>query len=112
MSKMFKKEDIKAGYLLEFQNGSMAIVTYNDRDELCYSSEHKWGNIEDLTDELQQFEDGPRVVAIYDRTYNACAYALEKLGRTCLWKYEEPKTKMTLAQIEALLGKRIEIVEE
>lgn len=110
--KMFKKEDIKAGYLLEFQNGKLAIVTYNDRDELCYSSENKWGNIEDLTGELKQFEDGPRVVAIYGRTYNACAYALKKQGRMLLWKCEEPKTKMTLTQIEALLGKSIEIVEE
>lgn len=111
MNAIFKKEDVKAGYLLEFQNGLLAIVTYNCEDKLCYSSDKKWGYVEDLTNELYQFKDGPRVVAIYDRTYNACAYALSKQGRNLLWKCEPTKTKMTLAQIEALLGKSIEIIE-
>lgn len=113
MNGFFKKEDIKAGYLLEFNSGNLAIVTYNHEDELCYSAEHKWGNVNDLSDELCQCGDSdPRVIAIYGRTYNADAYKIRKQGRNCLWKYEEPKLKLTLKQIEELVGHPVEIVDE
>lgn len=102
----FSKINIKAGYVLEFQNGSLAIITYNADDELCYAGDHVWGNVSDLN----KFCGSKEVIAVYGRCkYNSNSYKPTKDGRLCLWKRVEPK-KMTLEEIEKLLGYEIEII--
>lgn len=111
---MFKKEDIKPGYLLEIEKGFekyLAIVTYGDEGHLCYSSKHTWAPISDLSDDLyNSFLKSSKVTKVYGYAPNCYAYMLDTYRRPLLWERREPK-EMTVADIEKLLGYPVKIVK-
>jgi hypothetical protein len=118
---MFNKEDIKPGYLLEIEADGvkhLAIVTYGSvafsgqRPNLCYSSEHKWGSIDNLTKDLCHKDNTMcKVTKVYGYALNSDAYKLDTYHRPLLWERREPK-EMTVAEIEELLGYPVKIVKE
>lgn len=114
---IFNKEYIKPGYLLEIEDCGkkyLAIVTCGNTGEIlniCYSSEYKWGPINNLTKDLCH-KDNPmcKVTKVYGYAPNCYAYKLETDCRPLLWERREPK-EMTVADIEKLLGYPVKIVK-
>lgn len=109
---MFKKEDIKPGYLLEIEKDGikhLAMVTYGDNECLCYSSEYVWGPIADLSDDLCNCVK--RVMKVYGYAPNCYAYTLNPNVRPLLWERKKPK-EMTMKEIEEAIGYPVKIVNE
>ena len=116
---MFKKEDIKPGYLLEIEKNDgmkyLAIVTYGNTGgeaQLCYSSEYAWAPISDLSDDLyNSLLRSSKITKVYGYAPNCYAYKIDAYQRPLLWERKEPK-EMTVAEIEKLLGYPVKIVNE
>lgn len=85
-SNMFKREDIKAGYMLECDNGMIGIVNYNNRDMLgvCF-----WDNIYldmmNFDDNLYSKWRDIKINKIYGRTANGFLHKYSKENRELLW---------------------------
>lgn len=109
-----KVADIKSGYLLEMFREStgktfFGIVFDNSRDKLGVSSLEEWFPLNCLNDELKYSD--LIVTKVYGRTCNMYGHQLSISDRNLLWQRPIPK-RMTHAEVEALLGYPIVIVEE
>ena len=92
---MFRVEDIKAGYLLEMEDGDLCTVQYGKEDKLGISSEKNWWYV-DCFDENLTFKDS-EIMKIYGRTDNFGLCRRETTGRKLLWKR---KPTLTIEEAE------------
>ena len=95
---MFKVEDIKAGYLLEMEDGDLCTVQYNDRDELAISSEMHWFHLDLFGKNLTYASN--KIMKIYGRTNNLGLCRREIVDRKLLWERKE----MTISEAEEKFG--------
>lgn len=135
MNNIFKKADIKAGYLLRVKAGDkevnmtvapvreytaspMGHLLFGYKDtaagDLACCGADGWYPLNCFNDDLQTVE-GEQVVAVYGYTYPRYLLANSTDGRELLWAREEdkpePAKKMTVAEIAEALGYPVEIVE-
>lgn len=103
---------LKAGYLVQLENGELCMVTYgegdNINDRLCISGEDTWFPTNCLNDNLQYGET--IITKVYGRSYNSGAHKLNIDGRELLWDKSDLK-EMTKEQIEEELGYNIIIIK-
>lgn len=90
-----KKEDLKAGYVIRFDDNSLAMITYGKTGDLCVSGKTHWFPVSQFNDDLTYCND--RIVKIYGYASNCDAYKLESFDRDCIW---ERKGKPTLTEAE------------
>lgn len=108
--------DLKVGQLLVITDKgnnveSLAIVTFNNKDEICISGPSFYCDINDMKQESMESSLGGYVVErVYSRGHNRLAYKLDIGGRTLLWSRPTAK-KMTVAEICEKLGYEVEIVK-
>ena len=117
MSNIFKRDDIKAGYLLVVRdkNGdeSNMTVSMDKRGRLgCCTPKKYWCPVDEFNDELDYpaGRDKLCIIAVYGPTSNAFLLDNSTENRDLLWKRQEVK-KMTVAEIAKALGYPVEIVE-
>ena len=129
MSKIFKKDDIKAGYLLKVRkkgtdetfnmtvvpSSSNVFVGRTEGELACCCPGAHWWPLSVFDADL--VTANYRVVAIYGRTSPVYLLGNSTQDRRLLWEREtvedtepEPK-KMTVAEIAKILGHPVEIVE-
>lgn len=130
MSNVFKKADIKAGYLLVVKNGdkefNMTVapvkasttpifvrliwgnVVTADGDLACYGVDHWWPM--SLFNNDLETRMGDQVVAVYGYTAPKGILANSTDERELLWERDDTK-RMTVAEIAEALGYPVEIVE-
>lgn len=120
-SDVFKKDDIKPGYLVQLRNGEISIVTVVQGDEtpelVLVSYIDKWLYLNDFNNDLT-IDDKPDLDVVKIYGYSKYAYNSLKFitdYRPLLWerkaKESEPK-RLTASEIEKELGYKIEIVSE
>lgn len=115
-SKIFTRDDIKAGYLLVVKDDdgakyNMTVIPNASGVLGCCSREPgNWWPLSEFDMHDLVYEDS-QIIQVYGRTSNSRLLNNSVLGRKLLWKrYEEPK-KMTVAEICAALGYDVEIVK-
>lgn len=123
MDKFFPIANIRTGYLLVMKNVRTdevyAVTTqYNDEDQLgcCGLNQIDWFPVSSLTPELEHKTfvgtDNSIVMEVYGRTTNARMLDNSTAKRQLLWKREPETKQMTVKEIEAKLGHKVEIVAE
>lgn len=108
-----KPVELKVGYVLEIEDDtegtSFVMVLPNNSEELVISGPKEWFPLSCFDDNLEYM--ACRVVRVFGYSYIASAHKLSTIGRELLW--ERPVTKkLTMKQIEDLLGYHVELVEE
>ena len=122
MNKNFTKDDLKAGYVVKYRNGDLEMVlmsgTYGNEDPMLISvgPSGNWTDIaKDIDDNLLCTRAHMRhydIVEVYGYSlYANCARDVSTDDRKLLWKREEAK-KMTVSEIEKILGYKVEVVAE
>lgn len=111
----FTLSDIKAGMLVFVKHyGSGDIFSsqvYDTKHGLCVSTEKHWFMLSSLSETLLK-DDWREIVEVWDRCpYSSGAHRVSICDRSLLWRRKEPK-KLTISQIENLLGYEIEVVAE
>ena len=116
-SKIFTRDDIKAGYLLVVKDDgdeaeyNMTVIPNNFEELCCCSLEpaHWWP--------LYQFDmhnlvyEDCQIIKVYGCTNNYCLLANSTVDRDLLWERPKGPKKMTVAEICAALGYDVEIVK-
>jgi hypothetical protein len=115
MKNNFTRNDIKAGMLVfvkDYDSGEIYMSQiYDTKYGLCVSTESHWFplsvlSVEDLSDNYKE------IVEVWDICLNTSgAYKINTTDRKILWKRRKP-VKLTVAQIEKILGYEIEVVDE
>ena len=115
MRKNFTRGDIKAGMLVfvrDYDSDEIYMSqVYDTKCGLCVSTKSHWFPLsvlseKDLKDEYRE------IVEVWDLCLTtAGAYHIKTADRQRLWKRREP-VKLTISQIEKLLGYEIEVVAE
>lgn len=89
---MFKIDDIKAGYLLEMDNGKYYIVNYNERNLLGIGGENTYCDLMNFDDNLYCDWRKIKINKIYGRTFNGHLDLVDPKDRKLLWnRIEEYK---------------------
>lgn len=118
-SDVFKKDDIKPGYLVQLRNGEIHIVTVVQGDEtpelvlVSYIDEWLYLNEfkNDLTIGNKTDLDIVKIYGYSKYAYNSLKFSTN--NRPLLWEREESESKkLTVSEIEKELGYKIEIVPE
>lgn len=119
-----KKTDLKAGYLIELRNGQRYFVMPikgDDGVDLELVTQHSVRPLDWYDDNLvctrmsfscpytKKEMDIMKVYGLVD--WPLYALRLETEHRELLWERKEPK-KMTVSEIESILGYEVEIVSE
>lgn len=86
---MFTIDDIKAGYLLEMDNGKYYIVNYNNRNYLGIGSKDCYCDLMNFDDNLYCEWRNIKINKIYGRTYNGFLDLASPEERNLLWAREE-----------------------
>ena len=119
MDKNFTAEDIKAGYLGVFEDGTVAIAINVGNNSYKYMEFVAQEQIKDgrnayiscagaLSDD--ETRTGFKLVALYGYATNYTWFSTD--NRPLLWQREKPATEMTIAEIEEKLGvKNLKIVK-
>lgn len=115
MEKNFTRDDIKAGMLVfvkQYDSDEVYMSQiYDTKCGLCVSTKRHWFplsalSVKDLKDDYRE------IVEVWDIcSSTAFAYDISVRDRKILWKRKEPK-KLTIRQIENILGYEIEVVAE
>lgn len=115
MEKNFTRNDIKAGMLVvikDYDSGEIYMSQiYDTKYGLCVSTESYWFplstlSVKDLKDDYKE------IIEVWDICLTtARAYTINTTDRKILWKRREP-VKLTIRQIENILGYEIEVVAE
>jgi len=111
---MFDRRHINAGFLLVVVNTSthesfnMTVIPGYNGNLACCCPNKEWFPLANFDVDLTYFDI--KIVEIYSYTNNANVLDNETSGRVCVWK--RPAQKMTVAEIEDILGYSIEIVPE
>lgn len=130
MNNIFKKADIKAGYLLRVKNGDkefnmtvaptkaytapfiahliLGEVDTAAGDLACCGADH-WWPVKYFNDDLET-RTGDQVVAVYGYTTVGSVLDNSTRNRELLWERDAPK-RMTLEEIEKALGYQVKVVE-
>lgn len=121
MREEFTLNDIKAGMLVvvkHYDSGNTFMSqVYDTTHGLCVSTEKYWFPLSSLSVKgslsVKDLKDGYReIVEVWDIcSSTADAHRIETIHRNLLWKRREP-VKLTIKQIENLLGYEIEVVAE
>lgn len=112
-SKMFKREDIKVGYVLELDNSEDHLVmVLPGKYSTCISGMHDWWDLDEFGEDLV-YSDSP-ITKIYGFAVNDTAHKLSTEDRELLWERKPtiPIKEMTVAEISAALGYEVKIVKE
>lgn len=108
-----KPVELQIGYVLEVNDAdtgaSFVMVLPNSYGEITISGPKEWFPVSCFNDNLEYADCS--VMKVYGLASNCYAHALSPNGRELLW--ERPVTKkLTMKQIEELLGYHVELVEE
>ena len=109
---MFKKEDLKVGYLVKTRGGEVAHIVNTDKKGMCLNYEDGYSKIENYNNNLtnKSFYNLD-ITEVYGYTlYGHHAHKFEVEDRELLWKREEVK-EMTIEDIQNALGHKIKVVE-
>lgn len=119
---MFPLDQIKAGYLLVIRDCvtdklHRVIVNYNIHDALGYSGDGIWDSINSFNANLEiKTGDCKKVLycieSVYGRAYNCRLLSDKTTNRSLLWKREPDAKKMTIDEIEKILGYPIEVISK
>lgn len=110
-----RKEDLKIGMVVEDREGGLfMLMPHNNVDyDLVLSNRNSWIKFKNFNNDLthSKFEDLD-IMKVYGFTnYPVHTTIISTDNRKLLWKREEAK-KMTVAEIENILGYKIEVVSE
>lgn len=111
-----RKEDLKVGMVVETREGGLFMLMPHDDvdDDLVFSNENSWIKFKNFNNDLthSKFEDLD-IMKVYGFTNDpAKATIVSTDNRKLLWERREKKKKMTVAEVESILGYGIEIVSE
>lgn len=113
----FTKSDLKTGHVVEYRNGQRRLVVGNALID------NKGNEANELTDatyknDLTDIDDDKLfdIIKVYEINPNftgdLCDVLYNDSNLILIWEREEPPKKMTVAEIEAALGHRVEVVSE
>lgn len=123
MDRQFNRDNLYAGYVVEFRNGERRLVTRVGATIriLLNPDTHSWSTIGawdfDTLDRIKCVDEDSSeldIVRVYgwvenpDHWHNAFCCNVEQ--RNLLWEREVPTKKLTVNQISELLGYRVEVV--
>ncbi|MCI8396180.1 MAG: nitrogen fixation protein NifZ [Clostridia bacterium] len=116
----FTKEDLKAGYVVKCRDNSLRLIMPNTkRGLILLKLDYKkdlinWTDLERYSSDLLHIDannwDIIEVYGFSEFASDALEYELDSRER--LWKREENKKDMTIAEIEKELGYSVKIVNE
>lgn len=112
-SSMFKKGNIKVGYVLELNNSEDHLVmVLPGKCSTCISGTYDWWDFDEFEEDLV-YKDS-YITKIYGFATNDAAYKLSTEDRELLWERKPaiPIKEMTVAEISAALGYDVKIVKE
>lgn len=105
-SKMFTKDDLKVGYVLEFNNdpNHLAVVIPNADGEICISGPKDWFPLESVPNDLDYM--GSTATKVFGRSHaNSRAYKLSTESRDLLWERNAVK-EISVAEAEKALTEK------
>jgi hypothetical protein len=97
-----RKEDLKVGYVVEFNNEYLAMVLPSCTDEKCISGEKTWFDVNQLNNDLRYSDY--YVTKVYGLAMNSDAHRLSGARRELLWKRPKQIIEITLEEIAKLKG--------
>lgn len=111
-----KKKDLKVGMVVEDREGELSmLMPYDNVDyDLVLSNRNSWIRFKNFNNDLthNKFEDLD-IMKVYGFTnYPTQATIVSTDNRELLWERKEEKKKMTVSEVENILGYGIEIVSE
>lgn len=102
---MYKIDDIKAGYLLEMDNGEYYTVNYNNRNILGIGNKNN--SLREIYCDLMNFDDNLycdwrkiKINKIYGRTFNGYLDFASPKDRKLLWDRKEYKKEIYMKETE------------
>lgn len=117
----FTKNDLKTGMLVVLENGmeytvmlGSVSVHHKHGDIIVHKTAPSWHRLSNFNQDLSQVSTDCcmySIVAVYLPSYHIDVmnnYDTNK--RKLLWEREKPKTKLTVEEIEAKLGYKVEII--
>lgn len=109
-----KKTDLQVGMVVEIREGKLYMLMYNDNYDLILSNTNSWMQFNnfnnDLTSCFFKKHDIMKVYGFTDCHTNATIVSTDR--RKLLWERKEDKKKMTVSEVESILGYGIEIISE
>ena len=111
-----KRNELEVGYLVELRSGHKAMVMPVDSDEnpiILVGEKGLWNNLYCYNDDLNHiFHGSDDIIKVWDfsKIYRD-VFSFDTKYRELLWERKE-KRKMTVAEIERILGYEVEIVSE
>lgn len=110
-----KKTDLQVGMVVETRcMGLYMVMPVDEPMEIILASYNGWASLANYNDDLTH-----RANQIFDivKVYGFTSYETEPLefeldNRKLLWERKEETKKMTVAEIENILGYKIEVVSE
>lgn len=121
MNKIFTKADLKVGYIVKLKESTVPhMVAMNNVGDMGFvDKDGGWLNLntysKELADKLPILGSDWSVMEVYGYSYFIRdAYKFTTDNRKLLWKREEekPAKKMTVAEIEKILGYKVEVVAD
>ena len=111
-NKMFTKDDLKVGYLVEVRDGRFAHLVDTIDNGMCLNYENGWDTLRVYNNDLtSRGSDRLDIIEVYGFTIKGYhAHKFEVRDRKLLWKREEVK-EMTIEDIQKVLGHKIKVVE-
>lgn len=108
------KDELKIGYLVRYRKGNLAMVMPTDCKLAPIALVScAWADLDKFDDDLTY--EGVNDLDIMEvwgfASHIMDVFSLTINSRKLLWKREEPK-KLTVAEIEQILGYKVEIVSE
>lgn len=98
MNNTFKKEDLKAGMLIQYRNGDYRLVVPNrNNDELIFTGNGGWSDLLSYNDELKNIISSDcDIMKIYSQNIYLSDYMqLDTKNRQLLWERKEEDEYMT-----------------
>lgn len=110
----FTKSDLKTGHVVEYRNGKRRMVV---KAVLINGNGNASENLSSYTDDLKhECMAKSDICKVYEVNSNFCGdldtLSPEAGNLNVIWEREEPPKKMTISEIEAALGHRVEVVAE
>lgn len=117
MKKEFGKLDFEVGQVIKLRRGIIYMVMCNKFGKMCFARSGGFMDL-DSYNYLLNAKSGNRefdIIEVYDRPSLCCFTAeVSTENRELLWKREEekPAKKMTVSEIEKILGYKVEVVAD
>ena len=113
----FTKKDLKAGYLLEFENDTIGILVplkYCGKETLAYVNDFEDRECQQIYDYAENLEEWGNLIRVegLPKTGKERAWNSKNVkNRNVLWEKTIKTKEMTVAEIEGLLGHKVKIVK-